>query len=1171
MGRAVQMRYICLVLLWGGLGSTLLQAQDFRATISGIVTDKSGAPVPNAKVTATQKSTNETTTQKSNQEGFFTLTYLMPSTYDIEVEAAGFKRLKRQDVSLMVADKVELQFPLEIGQQSQEITVSATADLLQTGDASGGMNFDSLQTSEYPLNGRQVYMLMSLTPGVLFTQEQFGSLGYSGTRGWDTSGAYVMNGGVSGTNSFSLNGAPISLTGTWQLAPNVDAIQEFKVQTNTYDASVGRTGGGSVNTTLKSGSNTWHGTLFEFMRNSVLDANYTQNNLVGAPRGKHITNQFGGTLGGTVRKDKDFVFGSFEGFRERVPFPVVANVPPTDLLDGQHFTKYGITIYDPATGVPCVSKVTISGTCSSSFIREAFPGNVIPPSRISPIGRKILSYYPAPNAPGFTQNFVFSNSTGKYHYDQPMFRWDRVVDSNDRVYALLTFQHGGEYRNQTGIPGEAVAGNINSERQNFNLITAWTRILSSSKVLDVRLSFGRFTQYFPNTDQSSKVTAASLGMTGLIQAPTAPRPAPPRIIIDQFTDLFGNGGNYYTWSTDNQWNLAPTITMTRGSKTIKFGLDMVYAMQGTGNVGNPNGQFSFTRYGTQQYPLSGAASTVGSGIADLLLGIPGAGLANWNDTYYRTWPYFGGFVQADWRVSRSLTLNLGLRYDVQIPFVERRNRVNDGFDLSTVSPVSPAVLGNWAKDQASYSSTAALYPNPPAAIVGGKLFLPANGTRRTYNTDWQDIQPRIGIAWSINQTTVLRTGFGIYHATATQGNYTDGFSQQTAYIRSNNSDQSPNAGLTGPYSLQNPFPNGLIQPSGPGLGLLTNIGNAVSFDGNQRPIPRTFQYSFGLQKRVPWAVLIDASYVGSQTVHTSVPYNLDYLPLSVFLQGQAKSSLLDTNVPNPFYGVLPKNTTLGASANIAARYLYYPYPEFTSITESNNPWGKYRYDSLQLRVTKRFNGDKVRAGALTTVFSYTFSKNFQAVNRLNNWNPAEAPAHELAGYDKPQNLSFSGVWVLPLGRKGAWLHHVNPWVNGAVGGWSMNYIFTYNSGIPVSGINTLFLCDTVLTADQTHDHWFNNNKTCYKGYPNGYYLRNVPDRYAWLRQMDNLTMNLSMAKTFDITEKWKFNLRGEAFNLMNHPLYGAPDTNYTDARFGMLPVAQQNFPRLVQVSAKILF
>ena len=1154
--------------------ASAVYAQDFRATISGYVTDKAGAAVVGAKVVATQKSTAQLTSTTTNHEGYFTLSYLTPSTYDIEVEAKGFSRLKEANVTTMVADKLELNLRLEVGALSQEITVQAEAEVLQTADASGGMNFDSLQTSEYALNGRQVYMLMSLTPGVLFTQEQFGSSGYSGTRGWDTSGAYVMNGGVSGTNSFSLNGAPISLTGTWQVAPNVDAIQEFKVQTNTYDAAVGRTGGGSVNTVLKSGSNAYHGTAFDFIRNSILDANYTQNNQVGAPRGKHITHQFGGTVGGPVRKDKDFLFGSFEGFREIVPFPVVANTPPTDLRDGQHFTKYGETVYDPATGVPCVNKVNVSGTCSSAFIRTAFPGNVIPVSRISPIGAKLLTFYPEANTGGFTQNYVYSNSTGRYSYNQPMIRWDHMFDSSNRFYALGTFQKGREFRNSTGIPGPAKSGNIYSQRQNFNIITAYTRILSNTSVLDVRASFGRFTQLFPSDDPASGATAASVGFDKNFRAPTALNDGPPRISVDQFTDLFSNNGNRFSWTSDNQYNVAPTLTMTRGSQTLKMGVDLVYAMQANNSSGSSNGYFSFNRYGTQQYPLSSGGTAVGSGVADLLLGVPGSGSVDWNGSFYRTWPYAGIFIQDDWRLRRNLTVNLGLRYDVQFPFKERYNRVNDGFNFTTKNPASDAVLKAWAADQKTFlaGNPAIPYPNPPSALTGGKVFLQPGGSRRTYNTDWQNIQPRIGIAWSLVKDTVLRTGFGIYHATATQGNYSDGFSQQTTYQRSLNGDQTPSAaGSIGAYSLENPFPNGLIAPSGSGLGLLTNIGNGVSFDGNQRPVPRTFQYSFGFQRRLPKNVMLDASYVGSQTIHTSVAYNMDYLSMDTFLAGQANSKMLDNTVPNPFYGILPVTSTLGASPNIAAKYLYYANPLFTGITMSTNPWGKYRYDALQLRLQKRFNGDRSKSGALTTVLSYTFSKNFQAVNRLNNWNLAEAPVHELVSYDKPQNVSFSGVWDLPFGRNRALLANANKFVNAAVGGWTVNYLFTYNSGIPVNGMNQIFSCPTVLTTDQTHDHWFNNDKTCYKGFPNGYFLRNVPDRYGWLRQMDNYSMNLGAAKTFTLTERWKFNLRGEAFNLMNHPLYGAPDTTYTNARFGMLPVAQQNFPRLIQLSAKFLF
>ena len=292
--------------------------------------------------------------------------------------------------------------------------------------------------------------------------------------------------------------------------------------------------------------------------------------------------------------------------------------------------------------------------------------------------------------------------------------------------------------------------------------------------------------------------------------------------------------------------------------------------------------------------------------------------------------------------------------------------------------------------------------------------------------------------------------------------------------------------------------------------------------------------------------------------------------MDVFLKGQASPSFLDRSVPNPFYGILPPATTLGSAALITARYLYYPFPLFNGVTMSTNPWASYRYDSLQLRAEKRFTGDRKTTGALTVVFGYTFSKNFQVANRLNNWNLAEAAVHELVSYDKPQNVSLSGVWDLPFGRRRHFLANANGLVNGVAGGWTMNLIYRYNSGIPVNGIDAVYSCPEFLVADQTHDRWFNNNKSCFKGRPS-YTLRIVPDRYPWLRQMDNTTVNLAGSKTFGLSERWRFNLRAEAFNLFNHPLYGGPDTGYQNARFGMLPVGQQNFPRLIQLSGKLSF
>ncbi len=1164
------------ILLFGLILSPVF-GQDFRATITGQVSDASGAAIVGAEVRAVQRSTNAVVVAKTNHEGYYALQFLQPSTFDIDVNAAGFNKLRKESVTLLVAQKLDLPFMLEVGSVVERLVVAASAELLQTSDASGGLNFDALQTSEYPLNGRQVYMLMDLTPGVLFTQEQFGSSGYSGTRGWDTSGAYTMNGGVAGTNSFSLNGAPISLTGSWQVAPNVDAIQEFKVQTNNYDAAIGRTGGGSVNTTLKSGSNAVHGTLFDFIRNTVFDANYTQNNMVGAPKGKNIRNQFGGTVGGPVKRDRDFVFFSFEGFRERVPFPVVASTPPLDLRDGQHFSNYKMNIFDPLTVHDCVAKVDVT-TCASPYIRNPFPGNVLPPSRMSPIGQKLITFFPTPNIGGVAQNYVASNSTGKYYYDQPMARWDRVMSQRDRLSVTWTFQHGQEYRNATGVPGPAASGNINSQRTNLNFIASWTRILSPTAIFDVRASYGRFTSWFPDADINSGITAKDLGMTNMIHAPTSTTEFPPRFTTDQFASLFGNGANLFTWSTTNQWNVVPTITIIRGKKTIRMGVDMVYAALGNGSIGQTNGQFGFNRSATQQYPLRGGNVSDGSGIADMLLGAPGTGFLDWNDTYYRTYPAVAVFVQDDWKVSRKLTLNLGLRYDVQIPFVERWDRLNAGFDFTAVNPLSDKILAAWKANKAVYDANKANlypYPPPPTAIYGGKTFVQPGGNRRTYDTDWTNIQPRIGVAWAFARKTVLRTGFGIVHRTATQGGLTDGFSQQTAYQASLNGGIIPSAltstSANGPYTLANPFPNGIIAPTGRELGFLTNIGNAVAYDGRQRVIPRTFQYSFGLQRHAWWNVLLEASYVGSVTNHDAMAYNSDYLPTDTYLQGQKTPAFLTRSVANPFYGILPANSTFGASTTITAERLSYPYPAFNGITISTNPWARVRYDSLQLSANKRFGGNRKVGGALTMIFSYTFSKNLQSANRLNSWNLAEAPVHELVSYDKPQNISYSGVWDLPFGKGRHFLPRPNKALDPFVSGWTVNWIYRYTSGNPVAGIDAQSDCPSLLVENQTNDRWFNNDKSCnYRGRAS-YTPRVVPDRYAWLRQMDNLSMNVAAAKTFRVTERWSFNLRGEAFNVANHPIWKAPDTGYQSVRFGMLPLEQQNFPRVIQVSGKLIF
>ena len=387
--------FVCLL-----LGAAAC-AQDYRANIAGQVVDPSRLPIPNAAVTATKEDTNVRRDTVTNTVGMYTLVGLDPGRYTVTFTANGFTTVRRTGILLQVADKLNLPITMEVGKVTESVTVIGEQELIQTTSGSRGLVLDPTKMEEIPVSGRHVYMLMQLSPGVWFTQRTFGATGYSFMSAWAQSGAWTMNGGRTGTNQFLLNGAPVSTEGTYNTIPNVEAVEEMKIMVNTYDAQYGRSGGGHVSTTLKSGTNSWHGSVFDFWKNRVLDANTRQNNAAGAPRGYHNLHQFGGVVGGPIRKDKDFIFFSFEGLRGRLPFPSVSNTPPAEIRTGNfNFIPLGsstpILVYDQLTSAPCT---TPGVTCTSGGIygRQPFPNNVIPPSRISPVGQAIINLYPLPN------------------------------------------------------------------------------------------------------------------------------------------------------------------------------------------------------------------------------------------------------------------------------------------------------------------------------------------------------------------------------------------------------------------------------------------------------------------------------------------------------------------------------------------------------------------------------------------------------------------------------------------------------------------------------------------------------------------------------------------------------------------------------------------------------
>ncbi len=1154
-------------------------AQDFRATISGQTTDRSGAAVVNVLVTAVNNESGQTYTARSNADGIYSIPLVLPGVYSVTAEAPGFNRVLQRNVTLHIADKLALNFAMQVGTVQQEVTVSATQEVVERSTASRGQVFDSTKTQNLPLNGRQSYMLMSLSAGVQFNQTQFGSQGFSGTRGWDVNGSYSMNGGWQGLNQFLLDGAPISTNGSWQVSPNVDAIQEFKVMTNTYDAQYGRTGGGTVNTSIKAGGNGMHGTLFDYIRNSVLDANTSQNNLVGAPRGKHIVNDFGGTVGGPIQKDKTFYFFSYEGWRERVPFPVVSSTIPDYLrprADGSVdlsslAQKYGAgqySIYDPLT-TTCI-KNNAQGQCTQ-YTRQPFANNVIPANRIDPKALAILSLYPLPNSPGCgpgdsidtcpdTGNYFGTNLTGRYSYNQYMGRLDHNFGPANRIYGLYTWQRGHEFRDQNGFIGPAITGNINSERDDVNLVLDGTHVFSPTALGDLRLSYGRFHDDFPNGDLKSGLTASKLGLT-MPSVPTT-LPLPPRIGIDRFNGVIGNQfGDHYT----NQLNLAPSMNQTWGLHTLHYGAevaDMIYADDSSGDPGN----FGFGTGFTQRDPYRRNQND-GSGLADLYLGYPTSGNVYWNGSLYETYHYFATYIQDDWRVRPNLTLNVGLRWDAEGSINERFNRINAGFCYSCVNPIDGTV--NHTK-----------YPNLPNPLKGGVLFAGVNGNPRgPYHTYLNQWQPRFGFSWGFAPKTVMRGGFGLYYAFADQHDTTTGFNRSTPYINSLDGGLTP----TNYFSSGNPYPNGILSPTGSSLGLATNVGGGVGYDAKTRRVPRVREFSFGFQRELPAHILLDTEYVGTYTDRMTSGTQFDIITEAQRAQGQADPGFLNANVPNPFYGVLPVTTSIGSSPTISAWKLMRPIPEFDGVFEYTNPLGHAWYSGLQVTTEKKILGNG--RGAMTFLLTYTYSKQFERNHFLDNGAYRSADlVKEISYTDRTHVFNFSGVWELPVGRGGWIAKGAQGWAGAALNDWAFDWILTAGSGFPTGPNNNAYItpgCNLHLVKNPSRGEWFNNDTTCWHDMPQ-WALRTAQDRFSWIRNPWPAQLSVSLQKQFPIRESVHLQARAEAFNALNTPMWGGPDNNFHDrvgfnkslgiaTGFGTIGPQQQNFPRNIQVSLKILF
>jgi hypothetical protein len=1146
------------------------------------VTDPSGAAIPSVTVRATRIETNVSREVHTTSEGVYTIPGLDPGRYNVTFTKDGFQTIHRTEIVLQVAEKLSMNVRLEVGSVTQEITVTGQQELISTATASRGLVFDPMHVQEIPLNGRQAYMLMRLSPGVMFTQRAFGAVGFSGTRGWDVNGAFVMNGGRTGSNQFLLNGAPISTEGTFNLAPNVEAVQEMKVMVNTYDAQYGRSGGGHVNTTLKSGTNDVHGSLFNFWRNRILDANALQNNALGEGRGFRNQHQFGGTVGLAARKNTDFLFFSFEGWREVVPFPSNVHVPPTEIRGGDfNFTPMGvpgpIRIFDPLTSQACGGAVACLP--GGVFRRDPFPGNMIPASRIHPVGATVLGYYPAPNfqPQALVNNFTRPDNLGRFRYEQPMGRYDKVITERDRIYFLFTFQDGATFRNANGFDAPAMTGNMpGSVRRDMNFVVSYDKTLSPTRLFRAQASYNRFAQNLPDVSDPN-FTIDRLGMNPLPTVGTFPTRLAPRFNLAGFAPLFGN--NFMNDVSRQQANFQASISEVRGRHSIKYGIEIAQIMHHARNAARAGGEFDFGTLWSRQFWGIHQGVRDGSSVADLLLGNIGSGFINYNDTWFGRMPYTAAFIQDDWKVTRTLTLNLGLRYDVQFPVTEIHNRRNRGFDYASVHTNSPAILSRWREIAAATPG----FPAAPDAIRGGLLFAGVGDQPRgIYNWDFTNLQPRIGFAWNFANKTVLRGGMGIFHRTDPRFGIMTGFNLNTLFINSLDAGRTHSSGgrLDGPYTLMNPFPDGLVRPFGSAHGIGTNFGASIGFDNPNRPIPRTRQWSLTLERELPWGMILEVSYVGSRTTQEARGIQIGDMSREHFdaVQDPGRVGFYQAAVSNPFFGMAQPGTFLNVNRMVPRRDLLRAFPGFTSVIDNVNPSGDSWFHSLQVRFEKRMLGDRSRTGGLTWVTAYTWSRmmeNFIQDPFAHGWRPMR---YQVTAEDRPHNFSMAAIWDIPIGKNRGYLNNMPKFADFLAGGWTANFNLIYQSGVPLGAWRSWeFLCGNprLEGAARTETSWFFNNPAqfgqCWRMLRPFEYTQ-LPHRFHQLRSHTAPQFDFMISKRFQLNERWQVEFRGEAFNAFNTPLRGdPPSASPAAAAFGVLPVAQLNFPRNIQLGARIRF
>ncbi|MEZ5402458.1 MAG: TonB-dependent receptor [Bryobacteraceae bacterium] len=1118
--------------------AALLSGQSFTGRIVGTVTDASGAVIAGAEVKAIEVANNRTLAASTNADGNYSINEAPRGEYSIEVASTGFKHFVRKGVVLNVGQQARVDVKLEIGAVSESVEVVADASLLETVDSVLGKVVDNRRITELPLNTRNVYSLLYLTPGVTGSVSTTYGTGY-GINGARNSMLDILVDGVS-TAHPTVNGFSGNST-----FPPVEAIAEFKVMGANYSAEFGRSNGGIVNVVYKSGGNDLHGSLFEFLRNSKLDANDFFNNRQGRPLGSFKRNQFGAMVNGPIRKNQTFFLASFEGLRERSLANTTTSVPTAAQRSGD----FSHTLAANGNPVNVFNPFTTRAQ-GNGFVRDPFPGNAIPASMFDPVARNAMKYYPDGNT--VTNSVTNLNNffnTGSRRFDQNQVdgRIDQNLTDRQRIFGRFSWRKNLDSP-AIFFPSDLTIaeGRVEQGVKQPSASVDYTNTLSPTTVWTAR--FGVSRSIFNYDNQGLGFKPSSLGLPVTIDS-VVDRQMFPRFGASGFVNL---GGSDHRYSTFNTFTLLSNVSKMVGNHTVKAGWEGRLIRANVWEARSA-GTFNFSSGFTQGPNPNQASATAGHSIASLLLGTGTTGnvlIRNWKNVAAQSF-YHGFYLQDDWRVTRKLTLNIGIRYDFDLPRTERYDRMN-WFDPQAVSPLSGAVPGL-------------------GELRGGVRFVGVDGNPRTqFNKDLNNLAPRVGFAYQADSRTVIRASYGHFfgpsrqNAQGTVGPF--GFRVEYPWVTTTD-------GITPFNRLSNPYPEGFRGVPGAADGLLTQAGANLQAFLQDSPSPWNMMWNFTIQRELPGGVLLESAYVGNRGLYLSRSGESGMELNQLDPQYLSLGSALNQRVPNPFFGIV--NNGVHLSNTIARGQLLRPYPQFTNVQPLYDAGSNSIYHAWQNTFKRRFSHGFLFEG------SYTWAKLIDTGDSHQNTFDVAA-SRALASQDVAHRFVASFVYDLPIGSGRALNTGDSKVVNAVLAGWQVNGIATLQSGLPLalSASNTsgLFAARTQPNSNGTSgrktgpvqdrlDAYFN---PAVYSQPAPFTFGNLGRYLPDVRGNSVRNWDLSLFKEVSVKERARIQFRAEFFNAFNQVVFGNPNTTVTSNALGVI-TSQANSPRQIQFGLKLLW